>query len=242
MSRPPRVWGVPSATMEPFAIDDGTLRDHCHSVGERLGLVHVVRGQKDRLAQPAQALDQRLGCPPGQNRWSARPGTSGLGRRRWPVPHPAGAAARRTACGPVPSACPPGRPARSSRRCPAGAGRTGVAFHQLPHGQLVWHLRGLQHHAQARPPVPRRMSRVGAEHSDLARVAAPVALQHLDRRGLPRPVRPQERKDLTCLHSQIDPADRFHVRVPFSQPPPESYRHGAWRARLPGRARCPLRL
>jgi len=46
--------------MEPFAIDDGTLRDHCHSVGERLGLVHVVRGQKDRLAQPAQALDQRL--------------------------------------------------------------------------------------------------------------------------------------------------------------------------------------
>ena len=47
----PSVSGVPSAITRP-------LRDHDHAVGEVLRLLHVVRGEQDRLAERAQPGDQ----------------------------------------------------------------------------------------------------------------------------------------------------------------------------------------
>jgi len=70
----------------------------------------------------------------------------------------------------------------------------------------------------ARPPPRRRACRVGPENTYLAEVAAPVALQHLDGRGLPGAVRPEEREDLTRPDDQVDPAHRLNVPVPFPQP------------------------
>ena len=102
-SRPPSVAGVPSATTSPRAIDDDP-------VGEPLGLLHVVRGEDDRLAERAQAVDdlpRARAARPGRSRSSARRGRSARGRR----------------------------PARARRRA-AGAGRPRAARVRLPRGLL----------------------------------------------------------------------------------------------------------
>ena len=83
--------GVPSATTRP-------LGEHDDAVGEVLRLVHVVRGQQDRLAERAQVGDQSPttgAARPGRSPSSARRGRSARGRRRGRARGRAGGAGRR---------------------------------------------------------------------------------------------------------------------------------------------------
>src|SRR6476620_4694569 len=56
----------------------------------------------------------------------------------------------------------------------------------------------LQDEPDALAPRPCRAPRVRAEHRDVALGALSVALENLDRRGLPRAVGPQEAEDLAA--------------------------------------------
>ncbi len=132
-SRSPSSSGVPSATILP-ADDDR------HAVGEPLGLVHVVGGQEDGLAEVAQARRSppRPGAAPrGRSRSSARRGRAARGRRSGRRRRRGGAAGRRRACR---------RGRRRARSSPTSAiisstprGErvvAGVQLERLAHGQL----------------------------------------------------------------------------------------------------------
>jgi hypothetical protein len=54
---------------------------------------------------------------------------------------------------------------------------------------------------------------IHTEHADLAIVACPVSLENLDRRCLDRPVRAEQREDLTAADREVDPADCLHAGV-----------------------------
>src|SRR5204862_4031002 len=62
----------------------------------------------------------------------------------------------------------------------------------LEHGELRTGAGQLEHDADPGPPGPARPGRVLAEHVDRAVIAAPEALQDLDRGGLARAVRPEQ--------------------------------------------------
>src|SRR5262249_11213323 len=55
------------------------------------------------------------------------------------------------------------------------------------------------------------------EHADVPAVGVAEAGQALDRRGLPRAVRPQEAEDLALLDRERHVGDRDRVAVPLSQ-------------------------
>src|SRR5205085_268238 len=61
-----------------------------------------------------------------------------------------------------------------------------------------------------------------------ARVGAPVALQDLDRRRLPGPVRAQQAEDLALRDLEGDPANGLEVAVALAQ---ARYRYGAQTSR-----------
>src|SRR5262249_22065410 len=60
--------------------------------------------------------------------------------------------------------------------------------------------------------------RVQPEHGDGAGVAVPIALEDLDRRGLARPVRSEEREDLALGHIEAEPLDRLGGSVRLPEP------------------------
>ena len=99
-------------------------------VAQRLGLVHVVRGQHDRAAavvEPGRAGPTGCAAPAGPGRRSARRGTPPPGRaparRRSTAAAPARRRGPRPACPP----CRPGPPAPASRPRGRPARRTGAA-------------------------------------------------------------------------------------------------------------------
>ena len=53
--------------------------------------------------------------------------------------------------------------------------------------------------------------------ADLAVVAGPVALENLDRGGLARPVRPEQREDLAVPDRQVDAPDNLCALVGLHQ-------------------------
>ena len=63
----------------------------------------------------------------------------------------------------------------------------------------------------------RSIGRVVAENSDVAAVAAAVALQDLDRRRLARAVRPEQAEHLAGPHLEADAAERLDSVVRLGQ-------------------------
>ena len=92
--RVPSEPGAPSATIAAVA-------QHDHAVGERRGLVQVVRGQEHRRArvgEPRGSSPRRRGAPRGRSRSSARRGTAARACPRARAPGRAGGAGRPRAC------------------------------------------------------------------------------------------------------------------------------------------------
>ena len=156
--------------------DDPPGGDDRHPVGERLGLLHVVGGEEDRLAELAQARRSPPtpgGAPRDRSPWSARRGRGGRGRR---------SARRRRRAG---AAGPPERlPARASAFSPSPtcsivvvdrpwlAVVAGVELERLAHGELGPHPALLEDDPDPLPPLAPGACRVDAEHRDLAGAAA----------------------------------------------------------------------
>ena len=164
--------------------DHAAARDHDDAVGEVLRLVHVVRGQQDRLAERAQAGDQLPRVAP----------RGGIEARRRLVEEDqlrvAGDAEREVEPAPLAAGervgarrrpSPRARPARSPRARRAGRVGGAVELDRLAHRDR----RG-----RSRPPAGRcrsarrnarsRLRGVEAEHADLAGVGAAVAFEDLD--------------------------------------------------------------
>ena len=108
----------------PAERDDLALAQDGDAVGELLGLVEVVRGQEDGLAELRAASGScptRRGGPPGRSRSSARRGRGARGRRRARARGRAAASARPTASSRARPASPRARRGRSPRPSRAGA-------------------------------------------------------------------------------------------------------------------------
>src|SRR4029079_2480334 len=76
----------------------------------------------------------------------------------------------------------------------------------------------LQHDADAFAPGPTGMGRVGAEHTDLAVVPWPVALEDLDGGGLAGAVRAEQTEDLTPGDREVDAVHPLDAVVRLAQP------------------------
>ena len=152
-ARPPSSAGVADRD-QPAAGDDAD------PVGQRLGLVQVVRGQQDRRAgrRPARGSAPRTRAgPPGRSRSSARRGRAARAGRRCRAPRRGGASGRRRGCGSGRRASRPARPARSPRRVVRRRGRSRRSGATTsPTRQLVELAGALQHDADPGAATPRR--------------------------------------------------------------------------------------
>jgi hypothetical protein len=83
----------------------------------------------------------------------------------------------------------------------------------LAHGEGAGQLRVLENDADPLAMLAAAAPRVDAEHTDVALVARAVALEDLDRRRLPRAVRPEQTEDLPRVHVEVDPPDRLDAVV-----------------------------
>ena len=95
------VW-PPTIALEPVGRvvgDDPAVVDDRDLVGQRVGLLEVLRGQQDGRAVGDERCARRPTCPrawPGRGRWSARRGRSPPGGRRGSRRGRAGGACRRS--------------------------------------------------------------------------------------------------------------------------------------------------
>ena len=200
--------------------DDAPGRDDRDAVGEGLRLVHVVRGEEDRLAQVAQAADHVPGL-------AARRGVEAGGRLV--EEEQLGVADQGEG-----DVEPPLLPARE-RRGPGvrllgeadqlhrlvdvarGGVVAGVLLDGLPRRELRDQPGLLEDEADAVAPGAIRLLRIDAEHAHLAGVAGAVALEDLDRGRLARAVRSDEGEDLAGADLEIDPPHRLEAVVGLAQ-------------------------
>src|ERR1051326_7250722 len=84
---------------------------------------------------------------------------------------------------------------------------------RLEDRELVGKLRFLQRDADPLAQIARVIAPRHAEDADVAGVRRVDSFENLDRRRLPRAVRPEETETLTALDEQIDPVDGLHVVV-----------------------------
>ena len=198
-------------------------RDHRHPVGQRLRLVHVVRGEQDRGARRAQAADQLPGVPararvePGRRLVQEQQvrATDQAQREIQPPLLPAGQAAHL-----LPGL--PGQPDQADHLADRPRRRvvTGVAGDGLPDGQVRLDRDVLQHQPDvlAQRPAGRPVARVVPEHVDLAGVPGPEPFENFQGGGLARAVRPEQREDLAVGDGEAHPAHRGHRAVALAQP------------------------
>ena len=96
----------------------------------------------------------------------------------------------------------------------------------------------LQHDAHPGPPVRAGVRGVSAEHRNLARIAAPVALQDLHRGGLAGAVRAEQSEHLATAYVEVHARHRDVVAVRLAQPSDGDGQlviHGVKCASWPGR-------
>ena len=215
----PGLFAVPDGGGWPFR-DDPAAADHRGLVGQVLRLVHVMRGQQDRLAQRGQVLDDLPRLVPRRGIESGR----GLVEEQQIRVADQG---DRDVQPPLLSAGQlqhPGVPLllqahqldhlvhRPRPRVVPGVHRDGLRY-----GEVAVHAAGLQDDPDLALQLPPLPGGVVAEDLHRAAVAGPVALEDLDRGGLPGPVRAEQREDLPALDAQVDPLDRVHVAVGLGQ-------------------------
>ncbi len=131
-------------------------------------------------------------------------------RRSWPPREPAAALV-----GLVPKARQ--TPAPPRRRADGVEARP--VAQRLARGDVAVDAARLQHDAD--PPAQRQRARGGvlSQHRHLAAAARAVALEDLDRRGLARPVGPEQPEHLAAAHLDVDAAHRLELAVALAQVP-----------------------
>ena len=196
---------------------------HRHPVGQRLGLLHVVRGEQDRGARVTQTAHKLPRVPPGGR---VEPCGRLVEEQQFRVTDQpqAEVQAAFTAAGQVPHLGPllPGQADQRDhlidapwRRVIARVAGDGLADRQVGLDRDV-----LQDQPDPLPQFPARGPVAGIESQHLGPpgVPFPEALQDLQRRGFPGAVRPQQREDLAQADGEADPAQRGHRAVVLSQP------------------------
>ncbi len=81
----------------------------------------------------------------------------------------------------------------------------GVHGNGLAHGEVPVDAGGLQHDPDPALQFRALSAGVQAKNADLAAVTGAVALENLDRGGLARPVRAEQRENLALADRQVDP-------------------------------------
>jgi hypothetical protein len=199
---------------------DPTGGDDRHAIGQRLGLIHVVGGEEDGLAQVAQAADHVPGLPPGRGVEAGgrliqeeQLGIADQGQGHVEAPLLPTRERRGAGVGLL------AQPDQVHRLVdvPGGGVVAGVLLHRLARRQLGDQTGLLEDEAHAVPPCPVRPLRVDAEHAHLPRVARPVALEDLDGGGLAGAIRAQEGEDLARADLEIDPPHRLQAVVGLAQ-------------------------
>ena len=196
--------------------------DHCHDVGELLGLVQEMRGKHDADAVGAQLPDQLPGPPPGLRIHPRRRlvqedqlGTSDQGEgQRQALPLPAGQSLDLRA-GNVGQADPIEQLRRVvwMRRI----GREQLEQLDRP-GRRITADAVLQHHADPRTQLASVPDRVETENPHGSAVRSPESLADLDRRRLAGAVRAEQREHLAAPHGEREPVDRTPPGVRLHQP------------------------
>jgi hypothetical protein len=88
---------------------------------------------------------------------------------------------------------------------------------QLPDPPFAMVPPGLQHHSDPGPPRLPAARRIGAEHTDLPGRPHPEALEYFDRRGLARPVRPEQGQYLAPARAERHTGQDVGPTVPHPQ-------------------------
>ena len=212
--------------------DDPAGGDHRDPVGELLGLVHVVGGQQDGLAEVAEALDHLPGGAAGGGVEAGgrlveeeQLGVADERDRDVEPPLLAAGQAPGALIGLLGESDELDRLVDRSR----GPVVAGVHLERLAHGQQRLHPAFLEDEADPPAPIASRRRRIGAEDLDLAAVAVEVALQDLEIAVVfPAPLGPRNAKISPRLDLEVDPAQRLEVAVGLAQPPDadHGFRHG----------------
>ena len=212
-SRPPSVSGVPWATICP-------ADDHGDAIGEPLGLVHVVRGQEDRLAELAEVVDHVPGCP---SRRGIEAGCRlveedqlGVADQGEPEVEPAPLAAGEARGLPVVLAGEADERDRLGHRSGVAV-VAGVELERLADGEPGIGRGLLQDDPDPVAPGARSVGRVDAEHRHLSIRPGAEPFQDLDRGRLAGAVRAEEGEDLSALDLEGDPADGFGLGVALAE-------------------------
>jgi len=196
-------------------------QDH-DPVGQRLGFVHVVRGQEDRLAEVAETGDHLPGGVPGGG-VEPRGGLvqeDQLGVADQGQGHVE--TAQLTAGQPVTAVIGlVGQPDEFQRPPDGQRPRVvpGVHGQALPDGEPRLRRRLLQHHADPGPPARPGVGRVGSEHLHLAAGSLAEPLEDLDGGGLARAVGPEEGQNLTAGDIEVNAPHGLVVAVAHPQAP-----------------------
>ena len=93
----------------------------------------------------------------------------------------------------------------------------GVHGDRLAHGEVPVDAGGLQHDPDAALQPGPLTAGIHTKNADLTAVPGPVALENLDRGGLARPVRAEQREHLAYADRQVDPPDSLDARVGLHQ-------------------------
>src|SRR4051794_4844501 len=200
--------------------EDPPLLDDRHPVGELLGLVEVVRGQHDRLAQRAQRADRLPRAAPGggveAGRRLVEEDQLGVADERQrevePAQLPAGELAR---LGVLLALQPDERD--DLVRIAGVRVEPGEVGERLAHANELVDPGLLEHDPHPLAHRPRPLAGIEAEDADVAARPVPVALEDLDRRRLPRAVRAQQPEDLAALDAEVDAADGLDALVGLAQ-------------------------
>src|SRR3984885_4087457 len=200
--------------------DDLAGGDDGDAVSQALGLFHVVGGEKDRLAQVAQAADDLPGSASGRGvkprgRFVEEDQLGVADQRQRHVESPPLSARERGGAlvgllGEV----------DERERFAHWTGRVvvaGVQLEALARGESRLGLGLLEDEPDALTPTRRRVPRVGAEYLDGALAGLAKAFEDLDGRRLAGAVGTEEGEDLAAAHLEVDPANRLLVSVALAQ-------------------------
>ena len=200
--------------------DDVSGHDHRDAVGEELRFVHVVGGEQHGHAERRQVLDHfpRLvtgrGVKAGrrlveeQQFWIADEGNRDV--------QPALLAAGELEDAEV-ALLFEAHQIDHFIHWPRMRIKGGVHRDRLAHGQIPINARGVQHDPDAALQLRPLTAGIHSEYADVAVVAGPVALENLDRGGLARTVRAQQREHLAVADRQVDTPDNRRARVGLHQ-------------------------
>ena len=217
--------------------DDLAADDDRHPIGEDLGLVHVVGGEEDRLAQRPQVGDHVPGSAASRR---VEPGRRLVEEEQLRVADQrqgdveaallAAGEPRHASLGLLLEADQADRLGDVAR----GAVVAGEQLERLPDGELGSHPGLLEDDPDPLAPVGGRLLGIDSEHRRLASGPLAVSLEHLDRGRLAGPVGAEEREHLAAVHLEIDAAHRLELSVGLAQPARADHRFGHRRAILGG--------